>query len=266
MNEREKGKPSITNLNDWLTFRPHYPIISPIMQLNAEKRTLLGKRANKLRKNGKILAVVFEKGEESTPITLDEKEFKKGFKEAGESTLIDVSVDGGKPVKVLISEVQHDPVFSNIIHVNLHAVKLTDKITAAIPVEIIGENELVKNGKALLLTLLPEIEVECLPTDLPAKFEIDISGLVEIDQGIKISDLAIDKSKISIDQDENAFIVRLDYAEMKEEVVEEEATPAEAKVIGEEEVAEGEEGVAPAEGEATKEPAGEKKEEKKKEK
>lgn len=250
-----------------MTFGPDYTIISPIMQLNAEKRTLLGRRANKLRKNGKILAVIFEKGEQSSPITLDEKEFKKVFKTAGESTLIDVSVDGGKSVKVLVSEVQHDPVFSNIIHVNLHAVKLTEKITAAIPVEIIGENDLVIGGKALLLTLLPEIEVECLPTDLPAKFEIDVSGLTEIGQGLKVSDIKIDKSKVTIKQEEDNFIVRLDYPEMKEEVVEEVATPAEAKVIGEEEVAEGEEGAVPAEGaEPTKEPVTEKKEEKKKEK
>lgn len=202
------------------------------MKLTATKRVVLGKKVKTLRKAGQVPAVIFGKGEESLPIAVNLKEFQKVYKEAGEATLVDVEVEKGEARKVLITGVDRDPLSDEIIHADLHAVKLTEKITAKVPLAIVGESLIVKGGKAILLELLPEIEVECLPTDLPTKIEVNVSLLTEIGQGVRVSDLNLNREKIAIKHNPEEWIVRTDYAEMKEELAEE--APA-TKVIGEEE-------------------------------
>lgn len=185
-----------------------------------------------MRQQGLLPAVVFGKDTESLPIILDQKEFEKVYKEAGESTLIDVEItnDDGRQAKglqlhkVLISEVDLDPVSDKIIHANLQAVKLTEKTTATVPLEIVGESPIVKSGEGMLLTLLDEVEVEALPQDLPAKIEVDVSKLTAIDQGIAIKDLPVDRTKVEIQQEPEDLVVKIDHAEMAEEEPEEEVS------------------------------------------
>lgn len=187
------------------------------MELTAQKRTELGKKSKRLRKTGKIPAVIFGKGSASTPITLDYAQFVKTFKEAGESTLVDVNVDGSV-TKVLIAEVERHPVTGKTTHANLHKVNLKEKIRAEVPLKFVGESPLVKAKEAILLTLLDEVEVEALPTDLPHEIVVDTSNLMEIDQGVEIKDLIIDRTKVEIvGQEEDELVAKLDYAEMKEE-------------------------------------------------
>ena len=188
------------------------------MKLAAEKREVLGKKVKSLRQQGKLPAVVFGKETGSIPITLNKKEFLKIYKEAGESTLIDLNLpETKKPIKVLISEVDIDPVSDEVIHANLHAVTLTEKATATIPIEVVGESPIVKSGGGMLLTLLDEIEVEALPQDLPSEIKVDISNLTEIDQGIAIKDLPVDRSKVEIKHDPEDLVVKIEHAEMEEE-------------------------------------------------
>lgn len=203
------------------------------MDIVAEKRTLLGKKTKALRRQGKIPAVVFGKSQGSQPLTLDLVAFEKVFAEAGETTLLNLKVTGEKtPRPVLISEVQRDPVNCQILHINFHEVALTEKTTAEVPIEVIGEAPVVKSGEGIIITLLNEVEVECLPTDIPEKITVDISQLTEVDQGIAIKDLPIDRSKIEIKIDPEELVVKVDYAEQIEAKPKEEAA---------EEVTEGEE-------------------------
>ncbi len=175
-------------------------------------------------------AVVFGKETGSIPITLDQKEFEKVYRKAGETALIDVAINKQKPVKALVTETDIDPVSDQILHVNLHAVSLTEKATATIPFKIIGESPIVESGKGMLLTILDEVDVEALPQDLPAEIKIDVSDLTEIDQGIVVGDLPVDREKVDIKQDPEDLVVKIEHPEMEEEEEEEVTIPIEEAV------------------------------------
>jgi len=202
------------------------------MEIIAEKRNQLGKQSKKLRLDRKLPAVVFSKGVESLPLTVDFNQFVKVFSEAGETTLVDLK-HGSSSEKVLIKDLQLDPVTGNPIHVSFQKVNLKEKITADIPVEVVGEetNELVKSGEGLILQLLNEITVEALPTDLPHNFVVDVSKLTVLGEGLKIADLEYDKDKVElVDYDPEELIVKIDKAAMKEEP-EEVAPVTEAELV-----------------------------------
>ena len=202
------------------------------MEIAAENRTQLGKKSKKLRLDRKLPAVVFSKGVESLPLTVDYNQFVKVVDEAGETTLVDLK-HSGISEKVLIKDLQLDPVTGNPIHASFQKVNLKEKITADIPVEIVGEekNELIKSGEGLVLQLLNEITVEALPTDLPHKFEVDVSKITEVGEGLKISDLEYDREKVElIDHEPDELVVKIDKATMEEEV-EEVAPVTEAELV-----------------------------------
>lgn len=208
------------------------------MQLIAEKRTKLGKKTKDLRKQRKLPAVIFGKGIESIPITVDLNDFIKVFKEAGETNLIELKYNGNID-KVLVKEAQPHPVTSDFLHVNFHKVDLKEKIQADIPVEVVGEeeNELVKSKEALPLLIINEITVEALPADLPDSFEVNVTGLKEIGDGITISELGYDRKKVTIvGYEDEDLVVKLDYAVQPEE---EEEAPSEEEMLEQMEVAEG---------------------------
>lgn len=198
------------------------------MELIATTRIELGKKSRKVRKAGALPAVVFGKGIASLPITLGYNQFEKVYRSSGESTLVDLKLDGGEMTKVLISEVSYHPVTDKLIHANLHKVNLKEKISASVPLKIVGESSKVVGGEALLLTIIDEVTVNALPSDLPHDIQVDISNLTEIGQGIHIKDLPIDRSKVEIEgHDDEELVVKLDFAEMKEEIVEEQKTEEE---------------------------------------
>lgn len=189
------------------------------MQIQAKKRETLGKKNKYIRRGGEIPAVIFGKGMESVNITVDYNTFEKTFRQAGETDLLDVVVEKEK-YKVLVKDVQHNPVTTKISHAALYKPDLTVKTEAQVPVEIVGEdtNELIKSGAALALQLLQEVTVEALPEDIPHHFVIDVSGLNEIGQGVTVSQLDYDKEKVSIpDNDPEEMVVRIDEIVIQEE-------------------------------------------------
>jgi large subunit ribosomal protein L25 len=200
------------------------------MELVGQKREILGKKTKFLREDRLLPAVIFGKGLESLSITIKYNDFVKVFKEAGETSVFDILVDGKKH-PVLVKDVQVHHVTSKPIHVGFYEVNLTEKLNANIPVEVINEEEntLVKNGEAIILVLLNEIEVEALPTDLPENFTIDAIKLADMDSTVLVSDLEYNKEKVEIVGIEpEEIVVKLDYAQMLEEEEEEEIDEAEA--------------------------------------
>ncbi len=201
------------------------------MQLQAKKRETLGKKTKYLRREGEIPAVVFGKGIDSVNLTLDYNSFDKTYRQTGETDLIDI-VAGEEKFKVLVKDVQYNPVTTKISHVGFYKPDLTIRTEAQVPVEVIGEenNELVKSGAAIALQLIQEITVEALPEDIPHSFTIDVSGLTEIGQSINVSQLNYDKEKVSIpDIDPEEDLVRIDEIVVQEEV--EEAPVSEEEAI-----------------------------------
>lgn len=159
------------------------------LALKADKRSETGKKVDSLRQQGQIPAVLYGNDIEPVSITLKYTDFEKVYKEAGESTLIDLSVDGAAPVKVLIQDYQLDPRINQFLHVDLHQVNMKEKIHTEIPLKFVGEAPAVKTYGGILVTQLDSVQVACLPQDLVHEIEVDISGLTEIDSSIHVSDV-----------------------------------------------------------------------------
>jgi large subunit ribosomal protein L25 len=203
-------------------------------KLKANKRKVTGRKVKALRKKGLVPANVFGKGVKSLAIEIENAEFEKLFKEAGETSIIDLLV-GKQKKPVLVHEMQTDPVTDDLLHVDFHQVNLKEKVSAAVPIELINEAPAEKQGLGTTVQYLDEIEVEALPTELPDKFEVDLSTLTEVNSSILVKDLNFDKSKISLAIDEDEMVVKVEPLRKEEE----EPAPVETEgEEGEEEVTE----------------------------
>ena len=219
--------------------------------LKADKRTVLGSKVKQLRRQGIVPANLFGKTIPSQAIQVNAVEFNRAYKEAGETSLIWVKVEGeDKERPTLVTGVSRNPMTGVKNHIDFHQVNLKEKVTANVPVEIIGESELVASNAAVLSQSLNEIEVEALPTDIPESITFDISSLKEIGDHLKISDAKVG-SEVEIKTDPEQVVIALQEP-MKEEVI-----PVEE--ISEEIT--GAEGETPAEGGEAKSAEGEAKSE-----
>jgi len=210
------------------------------MQLKASTRELLGKRSRRLYGQGKLSAVVYGHNATPTPLELDRLEFQKVFVKSGRTHLVDLVVDGGKTEKVLVREIQTHPRRLGPIHVDFYQVNLEEKITVEVPVHLVGESAAVKRGDADVLQPIHALRVDCLPSDIPAEFEVDLTPLEEIESEFRVADLSVPKG-VTVLLDPEELIVKIVHKrEMK---VEEEVPTAEAAVgVEGEAAAEGEEG------------------------
>ena len=150
--------------------------------------------------------------------------FDKVYKEAGETTIIDLKIEGEEKVyPVLIKDLQLDPVTNQHIHIDLYAIKAGEKLHATVPLVFEGEAPAVKDFGSILVTNKNEIEVECLPKDLPKEIVVDISILKEIDSSISVQELKIPAGVEVLDDPEDSVIVATPpAAEEEEETVSEE--------------------------------------------
>ncbi len=156
--------------------------------ITASERKVSGKRVKNLRKAGKLPGVLYGHNVTTQQIELDEREFSKAFKQAGESAIIDLVVDGHtKPV--LIHEVQNHYLLDHPIHVDFYAVNMAEKLKVHVPIHFIGEAPAVKALGGTLVKNLSEVEVECLPGDIPQNFEVDVSTLNTFEDAIRVSNL-----------------------------------------------------------------------------
>lgn len=185
--------------------------------LKAEKRSLLGRKVKKLRKDGVVPANVFGKKVKSESIQVKTLDFEKTYKETGETGLLELQINSDKK-PVLVHNVQIDPISEKILHIDFLQVNLKEKVIAGIPIELIGESPAEKQGLGTVVQYIDEVEVEALPTDLPEKFEADISTFAEVDQTLYLKDLKVDKGKVEIKEDLEKIIAKVEPA--KEEKVE----------------------------------------------
>ena len=178
----------------------------------------------------------------STAVQVKESVFAPIWhKQAGETQIVYLQLGDEKETRpTLISNIQRNPVSDAVIHVDFRQVDLKQKITANIPVEIVGESPAVKDFQAAIITSLAEIEVEALPTDLPENILVDISILKNTGDVIKVADLPIDRTKIEVKDDPESIVVSA-AAQQAEEVI---APPPAPEVEAEGAIA-----PAPAEGE-----------------
>ena len=200
-------------------------------QLPVEKREILGRKVKNLRREGILPANIYGAKIQSLAVQLPTDEFINTFKEAGETELIYLKVKGEKDTRpVLIREVQVHPVTNQALHADFVQVDLSEETTATVPLEFVGEAPAVKEDIGLLLELMNELEVTCLPTDIPSQIEVDVSGLTEINQGIAIKDLKLPK-KVKLEADPEELVCKIEQPKVEEEkepeVTEEEAAEGE---------------------------------------
>jgi large subunit ribosomal protein L25 len=213
--------------------------------LKAEKRDVIGKQVRALRREGKLPAVVYGRHIDPISIVLDARDASKTLGRATSSSLITIEV-GGKQYPTLVRERQLDFIRNELIHVDFMAVSMTEKITASVGVHIVGESPAVKEYGAILVTGLTELEVECLANDLPERFVVDVSGLVEISDGVYVRDVPAPANVEILSDPEEMIVVATAMAAEEEEEVEEvlegeEGEEPEVIGKGKEEEGEGEE-------------------------
>jgi large subunit ribosomal protein L25 len=242
------------------------------VEVKASKREEMGKKTKKLRTQGLVPAVVYGRKIKSTPVSVDLKEFNKKVlqSEAGLNLIftLKLSEDGkGKSVPVITYNIQRDPLTDEIIHLDFMNVIMDEAIKTKVPVELIGEPTGIKESEGVLVHGLREVEVKCLPGDIPDKFEVDVSAL-EINHSLHVSDLKVSK-KVEILAPPEEMIAVVSPSTKEEEVVPPPPTPEElaaaeaAPALAEEEVKEkAPPGAAPPEKPGAK-PAPEEKKEKK---
>ena len=197
-------------------------------ELQAEKRIILGKKLTALRKGGILPAVLYGEGVSSTALAVPMREFEKVLKEAGETSLVTLRVEGGKAYNVLIHDVATDPLTSKPIHADFYAVRMDKPIEAKVPLNFIGEPPAVKNEGGILVKVLHELEVKALPKDLPHEIAVGLAVLEHIGDKLHIRDLALPSGvSAEIPLEEVVALIEPPRAEAELEAV---AKPEEAPV------------------------------------
>ena len=205
-------------------------------QLEAEAREKTGKSiARKLRREGKIPGVVY--GRERNPQALIVDPLKlKGKLDANAIVDLTIKDDGEKSTEtVMIKDYQKHVIKNELLHVDFHHISMDETITVTIPIETVGKAYGVQEG-GVLQQLMREVEIECLPTDIPDKFELDITEL-DVGDSLQVSDLEVgDEIDLVSALDDVIVTVVTPSEEITEEVEEEllDVEGLEPEVIGEE--------------------------------
>ncbi|MFZ3011828.1 MAG: 50S ribosomal protein L25 [Minisyncoccia bacterium] len=175
-------------------------------------------KVDALRKSGEIPAVFYGAGKETTPISVETIEFKKVWREAGESSAVKITTPAGN-IDALIHEVQVDPITEEPIHVDFLAIDMKKKITVKVPLEFDGVSNAVKSGIGNLVKSIHELEVEALPADLPHSLSVDISKLETLKDQIFVYDVELPSGVTLVSNPSDVVASIIEQVEEKEEVV-----------------------------------------------
>lgn len=161
------------------------------LTLAVTAREAAGKDLNSSRKSGLIPAVLYGHGIAPKMYWVGAIEFGKIFRTVGESTIFSLSSGKGAGKNVLIHDVQIDPLSNRVSHVDFYEVHMNETLEAGVPLEFVGEAPAVRELGGIFVKTLEQVEVKCLPKDLPHSIVVDLSKLVTFDDQIKVSDLAL---------------------------------------------------------------------------
>ncbi len=187
------------------------------MELTVSLRETLGTKVRALRRDGLVPAELYGHGFKNEHLSVPAKEFNKVFKEAGTATVVTLVVGKDKR-PALIHDVQHDYLTGEVSHVDFYQVNMNEAITAAVPLEFIGESKAVKEQQAVINKAITELEVEALPGDLPHALEVDLSALDELEKSIYVKDIKVPKGVKVLTDPETAVATATPPAK-EEEVV-----------------------------------------------
>jgi len=206
------------------------------IQIDAQNREKVGRKAKNVRIGGFIPAILYGHGVNNVSIAINTKSFVKVLPELSSSTLLNLNIDGDSRA-VLVSEVQRDPMTGQPIHVDFHQVNLKEEIEATVPLIFEGVSSAVKDLAGTLVKSIDEINVQALPQDLPEHIVVDISVLNDFEARITIADLKVGEGVKILDNVEEIIAVVTpprSEAEMEELNKEVEENAAEVKTEADE--------------------------------
>jgi large subunit ribosomal protein L25 len=183
--------------------------------LKATKRDVVGKQVKALRREGKLPAVIYGRHTEPVNINLDAHSAALALAKISSSSLVTIDVDGTE-YPALVREKQRDYIKNRLLHVDFMAVSLTEKLRTYVTVHFIGVSPAVKDYNAVLVKNLEDLEVECLPTDLPERIDLDISVLARPGEGIRVKDVKVAEN-IRLLADPETMVAVATFAKVEEE-------------------------------------------------
>ena len=208
-------------------------------KLAVRPRTVVGKKVAGLRREGTLPGVIFGGHKDSTPVQTELHPFERSYRRWGNTTLLALEGLDGDSIPALIHGVSRDTRTGRLLHVDFQRVSLTEKTHAEVPLHFIHESPAVRTLGAVLVHARDHVTVEAFPQDIPHSIEVDLSGLVEIDDAIYVRDLVVDATTVRVIDDPDDLLVKAVPVR-----IEEEAPVAAAPVEGEAAAAEGVEAVA----------------------
>jgi large subunit ribosomal protein L25 len=208
-----------------------------MLSLSAKVRKISGKKVNTLRKKGILPAILYGSKTKPLPLEIDLKEFEKIYKEAGESSLVSLTVDKEGKFLVLIHDIAEDSLTEKPIHVDLYQPNLEEEVEVVVPLTFEGISLAVKDLGGTLVKNIPELKVKAKPQDLPKEIKVNIEKLETFDDNILISDLEVPEG-VKILKDPKDIVASVSQPEKIEEELEK---PIEEKVEEVEKIEEGKE-------------------------
>ena len=183
--------------------------------LQASKRDVIGKQVKALRREGKLPAVIYGRHTEPININLDAHSASLALGKLTSSSLVTINVDGTE-YPALVREKQRDYIKNRLLHVDFLAVSLTEKIRTSVSIYFVGVSAAVKDYNAVLVHNLEQLEVECIPTDLPERIELDISVLARPGDGIRVREVKVGDN-VRILNDPDTMVAVATFAKVEEE-------------------------------------------------
>jgi large subunit ribosomal protein L25 len=203
--------------------------MAEIFNVEAEARETFGKNAaRRLRHLGRIPAVVYGGGGPSIPLTVDPKAILRLLhSEAGHNTIFALQISGKAPARVMLRDWQWDPLRGGLLHVDMVRIARDEKLRVRIPIQIAGEPQGVKVQGGLFEFVLREVEVECLPDDIPEHITLDVSELL-IGRNLRVSDLPVSE-KVKVLAEPGRVVAHVLAPKAEEAPAEEAVAPAPAE-------------------------------------
>lgn len=159
--------------------------------LEAKTRTAKGRKTYVLRAAGAVPAIVYGAGIQPQTLTVDRNQFVKMYQEAGESSIVELKIDGASPLHVLIQDYQINPLRNEFTHIDFRSIDMNKEIETEVELEFIGESAAVKALGGTFIPSLESVEIRALPSKLVRSIKVDISSLVTFEDSIRVSDLQI---------------------------------------------------------------------------
>jgi large subunit ribosomal protein L25 len=187
------------------------------LEIAVAARDVYGKQNKRLRTTGVVPGVLFGKSTGSIPVQIDAKALELLYHRAGRTSVVNVSVDGGRPTSAIIKGIQRNPLTGKALHVDLFAVDLTQEMQADIPLAFVGTSPAVEMEGAILFNSLDHLKVRGLPGDLPHEIEVDLSLLVDLEATIHVRDLTVD-AKVTVVNDPDDLVAKVTPPRAEEEI------------------------------------------------